>query len=95
MFNFEVLLSTIIAYVVSTIINYILTVKWVFNIKGINSKRKNFTLFLTFSLLGLLVTEIIMWYGCKILSINYLVVKIFAVGIVMIINYVTRKIFLK
>lgn len=94
-FNFEVLLSTIIAYVISTIINYILTVKWVFNIKGINSKRKNFTLFLTFSLLGLLVTEIIMWYGCKILSINYLVVKIFAVGIVMIINYVTRKIFLK
>ena len=56
---------------------------------------ENFTLFLTFSLLGLLVTEIIMWYGCKILSINYLVVKIFAVGIVMIINYVTRKIFLK
>ena len=94
-FNFEVLLSTIIAYVISTIINYILTVKWVFNIKGINSERKNFTLFLTFSLLGLLVTEIIMWYGCKILSINYLAVKIFAVGIVMIINYVTRKIFLK
>ena len=93
--NIEVLLSTGIAFTVSVIINYILSVKWVFDVDESKSKKKNFIIFIIFSILGLLLTELIMWLGADILKINYLIVKIFATGVVMVFNFVTRKKFLE
>lgn len=93
--NFGIFFSSALAYIISTIVNYMLSINWVFTINGDNSKNKNFLLFTIFSLAGLLLTELIMWYGCRVLLINYLIVKILAVSIVMVFNYITRKIFLK
>ena len=45
--------------------------------------------------MGLGLTELIMWFGEDILKISYLIVKIVATVIVMIFNFVTRKIFLE
>ena len=93
--NIEVLISTGIAFTISVIFNYILSVKWVFEVDESKSKKKNFVIFIIFSIIGLLLTELIMWLGTDILNINYLLVKIFATAFVMVFNFITRKKFLE
>ena len=94
-FNIPVLISSAIAFTISVIANYILSIKWVFNVDKNKSKEKNFILFIIFSIIGLLLTELIMWFGTDIIKINYLIVKIVATAIVMVFNFVTRKMFLE
>ena len=95
LFNINVLLSAAIAFTVSVIFNYILSIKWVFDVNKEKDSRKNFIIFIVFSIIGLGLTELIMWFGTDIIKINYLIVKIIATGIVMIFNFITRKIFLE
>lgn len=94
-FNIPVLISSAIAFTISVIANYILSIKWVFNVDKNKSKEKNFILFIIFSIIGLLLTELIMWFGTDIIKISYLIVKIVATAIVMVFNFVTRKMFLE
>ena len=91
----SVLLSAAIAFTVSVIFNYILSIKYVFDVDENKSSKRNFILFIIFSILGLILTEIIMWLGTDVLNIYYLIVKIFATGVVMVFNFVTRKMFLE
>ena len=91
----HVLLSAGISFTVSVIFNYIASVKWVFDVDKEKDPKKNFILFIILSIVGLIITEIIMWFGTDILHIHYLIVKIIATAIVMIFNFVTRKMFLE
>lgn len=93
--NLSVLISAAIAFTVSVIYNYIASIKWVFDVNKEKSAKKNFIIFIVLSIIGLIITEIIMWFGTDILSINYLIVKIIATAIVMVFNFVTRKMFLE
>ena len=94
-FNIPVLISAAIAFTVSVIFNYILSVKWVFDVDKNKSEKKNFIIFIVFSVIGLGLTELIMWFGVDIIKISYLIVKIIATAIVMVFNFVTRKLFLE
>lgn len=91
----SVLLSAAIAFTVSVIYNYIASVKWVFDVNKEKSAKKNFVIFIILSIIGLIITEIIMWIGSDIMKINYLIVKIIATAIVMVFNFITRKMFLE
>ncbi len=90
-----VLWSAGIAFTISVIFNYIASVKWVFDVNQEKDPKKNFIMFIIFSIIGLILTEIIMWFGTDILNIHYLLVKIIATGIVMVFNFITRKMFLE
>lgn len=94
-FNLNVLVSAAIAFTVSVIFNYILSIRWVFDVDKSKSEKKNFIIFIVFSIIGLLLTELIMWVGTDILKVNYLLVKIIATAIVMVFNFITRKLFLE
>ena len=94
-FNLSTLLASAIAFTISVIVNYILSVTWVFEVDETKSKKQNFIIFIVFSILGLIITEIIMYLGSDVLKISYLIVKIVATDIVMVFNFVTRKIFLE
>ena len=91
----HVLLSAGISFTVSVIFNYIASVKWVFDVDKEKDPKKNFIIFIVLSIVGLIITEIIMWFGTDILHIHYLIVKIIATAIVMVFNFVTRKMFLE
>lgn len=94
-FHLNTLISAAIAFTVSVVVNYILSIKWVFDVSGKHSGKRNFIIFIVFSLMGLGLTELIMWIGEDLLHISYLIVKIIATIIVMVFNFVTRKIFLE
>lgn len=89
------LVANIISFSVSVIYNYMASVKWVFNVDENKSKRKMFVEFMVFSILGLLLTELLLWLFISKLSINEMVSKIISTAIVMVFNFVTRKIFLE
>ncbi len=93
--DLNVLLSAFFGFVISVIYNYLASIKWVFDVSDKNSKTRNFIIFIIFSIIGLLFTELIMWVGTDIINISYLIVKIVATFIVMIFNFFTRKFFLE
>lgn len=93
--DFSILLSVALGFIVSVIFNYILSIAWVFNVDKEKDKKKNFILFILLSIVGLILTEIIMYVGTDIFRIHYLIVKIIATAIVMVFNFITRKMFLE
>lgn len=93
--GFSILLSAGLGFTISVIFNYIASVKWVFDVNKEKDEKKNFILFMIFSVIGLIITELIMFVGTNIINISYLIVKIAATAIVMVFNFITRKLFLE
>lgn len=93
-FKVNHLISAPISFTISVIVNYILSIKWVFDVNDKNKKLK-FILFIVFSVIGLLMNELIMYIGVDKLLFNYLLVKIFSTAVVMVFNFITRKMFLE
>lgn len=56
---------------------------------------KEFIIFVILSMVGLLINQIIMWFTVEKASIYYMLGKIIATAIVMVYNFITRKIFLE
>lgn len=94
-FGIYYFISAIISFSVSVIFNYVASILWVFDVDKNKSKTKNFIFFIALSIVGLGINQIIMWYGVEILHIYYMIVKLVATVIVMIFNFITRKIFLE
>ena len=90
------LISSAIAFSVAVVFNYILSTVWVFDTSGNRAdKRMQFVGFALLSLIGLGLTELLMWLGTDVLGIYYMVTKIGATAIVMVYNFVTRKVLLE
>ena len=90
----DVLVASAVAFSVSVIANYILSMLFVF--KGSETgKVKEFIVFVALSIGGLLLNQFIMWLGTEIMTAYYLWAKVFALVFVPIYNFVTRKIFLE
>ena len=89
------LIANIISFSISTLYNYYSSVKWVFDVNKDKSKNKMFVEFVLFSVIGLLLTELLLWIGIDILGLNAMIIKIIATAIVMVFNFVTRKMFLE
>lgn len=93
--NIHYLVSGMISFSVSVIFNYILSVFWVFNIRKKRNVKKEFILFIVFSILGLGINQIIMWLLVEKIGYYYMLAKIAATIIVMVYNFITRKFFLE
>lgn len=90
----DVLLSSAVSFCVSVIVNYILSMSFVFKSKK-QSKLREFIVFVLLSIGGLCLNQLILWIGVKFMSVYYLIVKLLAMVIVPIYNFITRKIFLE
>ena len=80
------LISATISFTVSVVFNYLASMRYVFTHKQGLSRRREFVIFV--------VNDLLMWLGSSVLGVSYLIVKIVATAIVMVYNFVTRKIFL-
>ena len=85
------LLSSMLSFSISTIFNYVASVRWVFAVNQKYSKTRNFVLFVILSIIGLGLNALAMWLGVEFLHWHYMIVKIGATAIVMIFNFITRK----
>ena len=92
--HMEILLSSAISFCASVTVNYLLSMAFVFKSKK-QSKVYEFIIFVLLSIGGLGLNQLILWLGVKFTSVYYLIVKIFAMVIVPVYNFITRKIFLE
>lgn len=95
LWGLQYLFSSGISFSISVVANYLLSMRFVFRPRKNVNKASEFILFLLLSITGLGLTEILMWAGVEILQFHYMISKIIVTGIVMIYNFVTRKIFLE
>lgn len=86
--------SATASFIVSVAFNYVASMKYVFTHKRDMSRNREFAVFVSLSIAGLLINDAIMWTGTEIMFIDYRIVKVAATAIVMVWNFVTRKIFL-
>ena len=93
--HFPVLVSNTLSFCISVIYNYVASVKWVFDVNKEKDAKKQFVIFIVFSVIGLLLNNAIMWITVDFLSIYYMLAKIIATAIVMVFNFITRLIFLE
>lgn len=89
------LVASGISFTVSVIVNYVLSMRYVFHGKENRNVTVELIVFILLSVCGLLINQLIMWAGVKKLFISYLIVKFFATAVVMVFNFVTRKLFLE
>ncbi len=93
-FGVNYLVSATISFTVSVVFNYVASMRYVFTHKEDMSRRREFIIFVVLSVIGLVINNLCMWAGVELLGIHYLITKIGATAIVMVWNFVTRKIFL-
>ena len=93
-FGLNPVVSATISFIVSVIFNYIASMRYVFSHKEDMSRRREFVIFVVLSVIGLIINNLCMWAGVELLGVHYLITKIGATAIVMVWNFVTRKIFL-
>lgn len=89
------LISSGISFAVSVIYNYILSVHWVFDVDKDRSKKAEFVIFIILSVIGLGINQLVMWIAVDLAGIFYMIAKIIATAIVMVYNFITRKLFLE
>ena len=94
-FNINYLISSGISFTISVIFNYICSMKYVFVGRDDISKEKEFIIFVILSVIGLGINQLVMWLMVDKLGMFYAIVKLFATAVVMVWNFVTRKIFLE
>ena len=96
-----------VGFTISVVVNYVLSMKLVFERKEDMSRRKEFVIFVILSVIGLGVNEVILlacsavYEGSTALmevfsdTLWFAASKVIATAIVMVYNFVSRKIFLE
>lgn len=87
------LISAAISFIVSLTFNYFLSTKWVFDAK--KQTPKEVIIFVLLSVVGLGINELLIYLGTKKLGIDVMIVKLFATAIVMVYNFITRKLIIE
>ncbi len=93
-FNIHYLVSAGIAFLFGLIVNYFLSVKWVFNSRVMENVWLEFILFTLIGLVGLGLNELFLYILTDIFLIYYLISKLITTFIVYFWNFFARKIFL-
>lgn len=86
--------SATVSFIASVVFNYVASMRFVFSHKEGMSKQREFVIFVVLSVIGLLINDGLMWAGTELVAIDYRIVKIGATAVVMVWNFVTRKLFL-
>ena len=83
------------AFVVSVAVNYVLSIAFVFETDKSRGRGREFVLFAVLSAGGLGINQLMMWLLSEGMFIPYQMSKLLATAVVMVYNFVTRKLFLE
>lgn len=93
--NMYYLASSCISFVLSLLFNYFASMKYVFSGKEGMSRRREFAIFILLSIIGLGINQFGMWVMVNVLHVFYMLSKVFVTAIVMVWNFVSRKVCLE
>lgn len=87
--------SSAVSFIASVVVNYVLSMRFVFVSKEGMSKIQEIMIFITLSMVGLLLNQMIMFLAVELLGMFYAVAKVFATLMVTAYNFISRKKFLE
>lgn len=90
----DLFFSTTVSFIVSVIINYVLSMKYVFDHRESMSRKREFTIFAILSAVGLGLNDLYMFVGVTMLNIGYQAMKLISTFLVTWYNFFSRKKFL-
>ena len=73
-FGIDILISSTVSFALSTVFNYLASMKYVFKHKDSYSKLQEFCIFAILSIIGLMLNTLVMWLGeavCNAFAIDY------------------------
>ena len=94
-FGMNPVASATISFTVSVVVNYLASMRYVFQHREGMSRSREFVTVVVLSVIGLAINDALMWAGTELAAFDYRLVKIIATAVVMVWNFVTRKIFLE
>lgn len=92
--NIHYLISGTVSFSVSVIYNYILSIFWVFDTSS-HKKSQDFVVFVVMSIIGFGINQLLMYILVDLLAVYYMISKVLTTVVVMIYNFITRKLFLE
>lgn len=90
----QLLLWTAIAFAVGLLITYLFSILWVFDNRSMKSRTAEVTVFVLIGVVGLGLTELLMWLIAQKAGLHYLPSKIITTVIVFVWNFVAKKLLL-
>lgn len=106
--HYDYVIATFWGFTISVIVNYLLSMKYVFVRKDDMDRKKEFVIFVVLSIIGCILNEVLIvlcmngiydnWSWLQSLISREMAKmggKIVATGVVMVYNFITRKIFLE
>lgn len=94
-FSVYYLTAGFFSFTLSLIFNYLMSMKFVFKSKDDLKKTHEFVIFVTLSVMGLGLNLLCLYILVDLFKMNDLIAKVLVAGIVMVFNFITRKIFLE
>ena len=88
-------LSSAISFTLSVVVNYILSMRFVFKGKDDLNKVQEMAIFVALSMVGLALNQMIMWIAVEFFRVFCAVAKIFSTMLVTVYNFISRKLFLE
>lgn len=83
------------SYTLSIIVNYALSMRYVFHSREDISKAKEVSVFLLLSLIGLGLNQVAMWMLVDVMNVFYAAAKLLAAAMVTGFNFISKKTFLE
>ncbi|MCH7613412.1 MAG: GtrA family protein [Candidatus Marinimicrobia bacterium] len=90
-FGIHYLISASIGFAVGLVLNYIMSITWVFSNRRVKNKRIEFILFIIIGAIGLGLNEVFLWGFTDFLKIHYLKSKIISTFFIYLWNFFVRK----
>lgn len=90
----DFLIATTASFLASVVVNYFLSMRYVFSRRDDLSRKREFTIFAVLSAVGLGLNDLFMFVGVAVLSIGYQVMKLISTFMVTWYNFFSRRRFL-
>jgi len=85
------LISAGIAFIAGVLIIYMLSITWVFDKRRFQNKHLELGLFILISFIGLILTELFIWFFTEKVNFHYLNSKIISSALVLFWNFFSKK----
>ena len=92
--GFDYLVSATISFIVSTIFNYVFSMRYVYVHKDNLTIHREIRIFFALSVVALMLNNTLMFVSVDVLGADYRISKIFVTFLVSIYNFISRKKFL-
>ena len=90
----DFLIATSASFLASVVVNYFLSMRYVFSRRDDLSRKREFTIFAVLSAIGLGLNDLFMFVGVAVLSIGYQAMKLISTFMVTWYNFFSRRRFL-